>query len=63
MYVDVEHAIDPEYMGYCGVNMNKLCVVKPNSAEEALEAIRVGMRLEDSESKPILSLIILDSIA
>lgn len=63
MYVDVEHAIDPQYMGYCGVDMNRLCVVKPNSAEEALEAIRVGMRLEDSEAKPILSLIILDSIA
>jgi recombination protein RecA len=63
MFVDVEHSIDADYMGYCGVDMNKLCVVKPSSAEEALEAIRVGMRMEDSEGKSVLSLIVLDSIA
>lgn len=63
MYVDVEHAIDPEYMTYCGVDMNRLCVVKPNSAEEALEAVRVGMRLESSNGNPVLDFIVLDSIA
>jgi recombination protein RecA len=63
MFVDAEHAMDADYMAYCGVDMNKLCVVKPNSAEEALEAIRIGMRLEDSKGNPVLNLIILDSIA
>jgi recombination protein RecA len=63
MFVDVEHSIDADYMGYCGVDMNKLCVVKPNSAEEALEAVRVGMRMEDSEGKSVLNLIIIDSLA
>lgn len=63
MFVDVEHSMDSDYMSYCGVDMNKLCVVKPNSAEEALEAVRIGMRLETSDAKPVLSLIVLDSIA
>lgn len=63
MYIDVEHAIDADYMTYCGVDMNKLCVVKPNSAEEALEAARVGMRLEDSKGNSVLSLVIIDSLA
>lgn len=63
LWADVEHAIDPDYMAYCGVDLNKLCTFAPNSAEEALEAIRTSMKLEDENGKPVLSLIILDSIA
>lgn len=63
MFVDVEHALDPDYMGYCGVDLNKLCTFAPNSAEEALEVIRTSMKLEDEEGNPVLSLIILDSVA
>lgn len=63
MYVDVEHALDTTYMSYCGVDLNNICIVSPNTGEEALEAIRVGMRLEDSNKQPVLNLVVLDSVA
>lgn len=63
MWVDVEHAIDPDYMAYCGVDLNKLCTFAPNSAEEALEVVRTSMKLEDDQGNPVLSLIVIDSLA
>lgn len=63
LWADVEHALDPDYMKYCGVDLNKLCTFAPNSAEEALEAVRTSMKLEDEEGNPVLSLIVIDSIA
>ena len=63
MWVDAEHAIDPDFMIYCGVNLDKLCTFAPNSAEEALEAIRTGIKLQDSAGNPVLNLIVLDSVA
>jgi recombination protein RecA len=64
MLVDVEHAFDPEFASYCGVDLDKLCMFAPNSAEEALDAMRTSMKLKDKETgEPILSLVILDSVA
>lgn len=63
MWVDAEACFDPEYTFYCNVNLDSLCKVSPSSAEEALEAIRTGLNLRDSNGDPVLSLIILDSVA
>lgn len=63
MWVDAEACFDAEYTANCNVNLDSLCKVNPNSAEEALEAIRTGLNLEDSDGKPVLSLIVLDSVA
>lgn len=63
MWVDAEHAMDPEFMEYCGVDLNKLCRIAPETAEEALEAVRTALTMTDENDKPILDLIVLDSIA
>jgi recombination protein RecA len=63
MWIDSEACFDPVYTSNCGVNLDSLCKVSPNSAEEALEAIRTGLNLRDKDGNPILSLIVLDSLA
>lgn len=63
MLIDVEQTADPEFISMCGVDLDKLCKVSPDTAEAALEAVRTGMNLRDSEGNPVLSLIVLDSIA
>ena len=35
-YVDAEHALDPEYAGKIGVNLNDLLVSQPDTGEQAL---------------------------
>lgn len=63
LWIDVERALDPDFMGYCGVDLNKLAKVVPNSAEEAFEVMRTAMLAKDEEGNPILSLVVLDSVA
>lgn len=64
MWVDAEHTLDPEFMEYCGVDLDKLCHFAPDSAESALEAMRSSMKLKDKETgDPVLSLVVLDSVA
>ena len=63
MWVDAEHSLDPDFMTYCGVDLNLLCKHAPQSAEGALEAIRTAMRADDAEGNPVLSLVVLDSVA
>lgn len=36
-FIDVEHALDPQYAMRLGVNMNELLVSQPDSGEEALQ--------------------------
>ncbi len=36
-YIDVEHALDPQYAGNCGVQVEALLISQPDSAEQALE--------------------------
>ena len=63
LWIDVERALDPDFVQYCGVDLNRLAKVAPNSAEEAFEIMRTAMKAKDEEGNPILSLVILDSVA
>jgi len=63
MWIDAEHTLDPQFMQYCGVDLQKLCKVAPDTAEESLEAMRLGMKMKDEEDEPVLDLIVLDSVA
>lgn len=56
-YIDVEHALNPDYMSSIGVNVDELVVSQPESMEDALEILEA---LVDSE---LVTLIVLDSVA
>jgi recombination protein RecA len=56
-FVDAEHALDPEYAGYLGVDIDKLVVSQPDSGEKALDIV-----LELVKSK-LVTLIVVDSVA
>ena len=56
-FVDVEHALDPEYAATLGVNVDDLIFAQPNSAEQALS---IAERLIASEE---VSLVVVDSVA
>ena len=36
-FVDVEHALDPDYAAKCGVNVDELYISQPDTGEQALE--------------------------
>ena len=56
-YIDVEHALDPEYAAACGINVNELLSSQPDTGEQALE---ICLALVKSNS---LDLIVIDSVA
>jgi recombination protein RecA len=56
-FVDVEHALDPEYSKKLGVNMDDLLVSQPSSGEEALRIVETLVRSN------ALDIIVLDSVA
>ena len=56
-YIDVEHAMDPNYAQKIGVNNKELLISQPNSAEEALE---ITDHLVGSGA---LDIIVVDSVA
>jgi recombination protein RecA len=56
-FVDVEHALDPEYARRLGVNIEELLVSQPNSGEEALRIVETLVRSN------ALDVIVLDSVA
>lgn len=56
-FIDVEHALDPEYAGVLGLKMDELILCQPNSAEEALGIME--MLCASGEVKAV----ILDSVA
>ena len=56
-FVDAEHALDPEYAGKLGVNVDDLLVSQPDTGEQALEITDMLVR-----SCP-LDVIIVDSVA
>lgn len=56
-YVDVEHALDPTYMSALGVEVEKLLLSQPNTAEEALEIV---IRLAKTKG---VAVIVVDSVA
>ena len=63
LWLDCEHALDPIYMSYCGVDLGKLCKLTPETAEQTLEAVRTGLGAKDSEGNSVIGLIVLDSVA
>ena len=56
-FVDVEHALDPEYAKVLGVNIEDLLVSQPDTGEQALEITETLVR------SGALDVIVLDSVA
>ncbi|MCB1086432.1 MAG: recombinase RecA [Verrucomicrobiae bacterium] len=56
-FVDVEHALDPQYAKRLGVNLEELLVSQPSSGEEALRIVETLVRSN------ALDVIVLDSVA
>lgn len=56
-FVDVEHALDPQYAGRLGVNLDELLVSQPSSGEEALRIVETLVRSN------AMDVIVLDSVA
>jgi len=56
-FVDAEHALDPAYASNLGVDMEKLQLSQPNSAEEALEITRMLV------SSGAVGIVVVDSVA
>ena len=56
-FVDVEHALDPEYAKVLGVNIEELLVSQPDTGEQALEITETLVR------SGALDVIVLDSVA
>ena len=57
LYIDAEHAMDPEYAAKLGVDIDKLYIAQPSNGEEALEIADVMAKSGG------LSLIVVDSVA
>jgi recombination protein RecA len=56
-FIDVEHALDPEYAEVIGVDVDELYVSQPNTGEEALEITEKLVR------SGALDLVVIDSVA
>ena len=56
-YIDVEHALDPEYAANCGININELLISQPDTGEQALEICDALVR------SAAVDIIIVDSVA
>ena len=56
-YVDVEHALDPNYAGNCGLNLDELLIAQPDSAEQALDITEQLVR------SGAVDAIVIDSVA
>jgi recombination protein RecA len=56
-YIDVEHALDPQYAKDIGVNIDSLLVSQPDSGEQALEIIEALIR------SGAVDVVVLDSVA
>jgi len=56
-YVDVEHALDPDYAAKCGVVVDELLISQPDTGEEALEITEALVR------SGAIDVIVIDSVA
>jgi len=56
-YIDAEHAMDPEYAGKLGVNIDELLISQPDSGEQALEIAETLIRSNS------VDVIVIDSVA
>ena len=56
-YIDVEHALDPEYAAHCGINIQELLISQPDTGEQALEICEALVR------SGAVDIIVIDSVA
>ena len=56
-YIDAEHALDPEYAGKLGVNIDDMLISQPDSGEQALEIAETLVRSNS------VDVIVIDSVA
>src|ERR687889_1434412 len=56
-YIDAEHAMDAEYAGKLGVNVDELLISQPDSGEQALEIAEALLRSNG------VDVIVIDSVA
>lgn len=56
-FIDAEHALDPQYAGRLGVNINDLLISQPDNGEQALEIVETLVRSN------AVDVIVLDSVA
>jgi recombination protein RecA len=56
-YIDVEHALDPEYAAQCGINIEEMLISQPDTGEQALEICEALIRSN------ALDVVIVDSVA
>jgi len=56
-YIDVEHALDPNYAADCGVRLEDLLISQPDTGEEALEITEALVR------SGAVDVIVVDSVA
>jgi len=57
VYIDAEHALDLDYASRLGVNVGKMVLTQPNSAEEALNLVQKFVE------SGISSVVVIDSVA
>ena len=56
-YIDVEHALEPEYAAACGINVKELLISQPDTGEQALEICEALIRSNALEA------VVIDSVA
>ena len=56
-YIDVEHAMDPEYAAKCGIKIDDLLISQPDTGEQALEICEALIRSNS------LDIVVVDSVA
>ncbi|MXW24188.1 MAG: recombinase RecA, partial [Chloroflexi bacterium] len=56
-YIDVEHALEPEYASQCGINVDELLISQPDTGEQALEICEALIRSN------ALDVVVVDSVA
>ena len=56
-YIDVEHALEPEYAANCGINVDELLISQPDTGEQALEICEALIRSNAIDA------VIVDSVA
>jgi recombination protein RecA len=56
-YIDVEHALDPEYAANCGIDIDELLIAQPDTGEQALEICEALIRSN------AIDIVIVDSVA
>lgn len=56
-YIDVEHAMDPDYAKKLGVDLSRLYISQPDSAEQALDMVESMLKSD------MFDVIVLDSVA